>query len=138
MQSHRPSIGPSCVLRVRWFRSALRRWGWHPCDHATFLEIKAYHRLSLQDLRATRRRERWEARLPHNRVSKGRAGAGERTPIPEPQCCGTRPDRYAWVLTEYRNLRRPAAAPEEVKPLDLPRDWKQDHERLLAFSTGGA
>jgi hypothetical protein len=116
------------------------RWGWHPCDYATFLEIKAYHRLLLQDLRATRRRERWEAKRPHNRVRVPKGRVGERAPIPEPRCCGTRPDRYAWVLTEYRDLRRPAATPEEVKPLDLPRDWRQDHERLraFAFSTGRA
>lgn len=107
------------------------RWGWHACDYPTFLRIKELHRFMLRDLRATRRHERWEAKLPHNRVQRHPDGSS--TPIAEPAHVGTGRDEYDWVLAEYRALRRPAAAPESVRPLDLPSGWEARLERLTAF-----
>ncbi len=97
------------------------RWGWYAVDHATFLEIKEFHRLLLRDRRATRRHERWDAKQPENRGG------------PEPNYLGTDKATYRWVLEEYRRLRRPKAAAELVVPADLPEDWQARHARLAKF-----
>jgi hypothetical protein len=107
------------------------RWGWYACDYPTFSKIKEFHRLMLRDRRATRRHERWEAKLPHNRVQRHRDGTI--TPIAEPPWLGTGRDDYEWILAEYRAVRRPCADPELVRPLDLPRDWEDRLNRLRAF-----
>lgn len=107
------------------------RWGWHACDYPTFRRIKEFHGLMFQDLRATRRRERWEAKRPHNRVQRHPDGAV--TTIPEPRCLGTSRADYEWALSEYRAARRPRADPESVSPLDLPRDWEDRLAKLREF-----
>lgn len=76
----------------------------------------------------TRRRARWLAKRPHNRVHRLRDG--RIVPVPEPQCLGTEQEDYTWVLEEYRNARHPRATAEEVIVFDPPRDWR---ERLVAF-----
>jgi len=103
------------------------RWGFHPCSRATFLEFKEYHRYCLRDLRATKRRSRWDSKLPHNRVDKsGNA-------IPAPRCVGTDSRLYGWVLEEYRNLRHPKADPDSVVRFNPPRGWTTRLEELRAF-----
>lgn len=97
------------------------RWGWYALDFPAFLEIKEFHKLLLRDRRATKRKQRWMARLPHNRTG------------PEPRCVGTDQRTYAWVLAEYRRLRHPASAPELVQPIDLPEDWRARHAKLSDF-----
>lgn len=111
------------------------RWGWHACDYPTFRRIKEFHGLLLRDLRATRRRERWEAKLPHNRVQRHKDGSA--TPIPEPRRLGTTGELYDWALTEYRSVRRPRPDPESVPPLDLPRDWEDRLAKLREFYVVG-
>lgn len=112
------------------------RWGFHPCDHETFRDLKEFHKLLLRDLRATRRYERWSAKLPHNRVRRT-YGPGrillKTEPTPEPKCVGTERDVYLWVLAEYRNARKPQATLEAVAPLDLPAKWRTSLEKLTAF-----
>jgi hypothetical protein len=98
------------------------RWGWHAADYSTFREVKEYHRLLLRDLRATKRFDRWHAKLPHNR--KG--------PEPPLGLCTDGPT-YRWVLEEYRKLRRPQPTPEAVAPLDLPEGWREHAGRLAGF-----
>jgi hypothetical protein len=110
------------------------RWGWYACDQPTFSKIKEFHRLMLRDRRATRRHERWEAKLPHNRVQRHRDG--RITPIAEPPRLGTGRDDYEWILAEYRAIRRPCVGPESVRPLDLPRDWEDRLDRLRVFYAG--
>jgi hypothetical protein len=107
------------------------RWGFHPCDRQSLLEIKEYHRLLLRDVAATRRYERWEARLPHNRVRRTRDGS--LVPAPAPRCVGTDRRTYLWVLGEYREARKPAATAEAVRPLDLPRNWRAGFDALREF-----
>jgi hypothetical protein len=121
------------------------RWGWHPCDYATFCEIKGYHRLCLRDYAATKRHQRWGAKDPHNRVRSvpGTASVAgslartyQRVPVPEPFCVGTDRETYLWVLATYRAARRPAAAAEAVVPQDLPSRWRVQAEQLrVAYAT---
>jgi hypothetical protein len=111
------------------------RWGWHACDYATFQQIKEFHKLTLLDLRATRRHERWSAKLPKNRVQ--RHPDGTTTPIAEPRRLGTDRETYQWVLAEYRAARRPCGDPESVKPIDLPANWERRLDRLREFYATG-
>jgi len=97
------------------------RWGWYSIDHATFLRLKRFHRLLLRDRRATKRRSRWEAKLPENRRGS------------EPSAMGTDQRTYAWVLAEYRALRHPSPTPEAVPVPDLPEDWEARLGALEAF-----
>lgn len=70
----------------------------------------------------TRRRARWLAKHPHNRVERHRDGRV--VPIPEPRCLGTDQEDYTWVLQEYRNARYPKQAPEDVVAFDPPSNWR--------------
>jgi hypothetical protein len=88
------------------------KWGYYPCDKATFIHIKELHRYALHDLRSTRQRDRWMAKLPHNRKGQCR------------ECAGISGDFYGRILEEYRNARHPALTESSVKKLDLPRGWR--------------
>lgn len=105
------------------------RWGFYPCDHQTYLELKEYHRYALRDLKGSKRHRRWSAKLTHNRVNK----AGE--PVAEPAAQGTSLDQYLWVLEEYRNARHPKANPDDVMRLELPRGWLESLAAYRAFYT---
>jgi hypothetical protein len=107
------------------------RWGWHPCDYTTFKELKEFHRLILRDFIASRRFERWSAKLPQHRIR--RLKDGSHVGIPEPQRLGTDRREYAWALTEYQEARRPKPTPDDVRPLDLPHGWQEKAEALRAF-----
>ncbi len=107
------------------------RWGWHSVDYPTFVLFKKLHKLLLRDLRATRRSERWHAKLPHNRVRRSRDGTV--TPIPEPVALGTDRQEYEWVLSEYRDLRRPADSPEAVPQFSPPKKWRERLAQLEEF-----
>jgi hypothetical protein len=111
------------------------RWGWHACDYPMFQKIKEFHLLSYRDRCASKRHERWDAKLPHNRVRRHKDGTV--VPIPEPRRLGTTQDDYEWVLAEYRAVRRPCSDAESVKPLDLPRDWEARLSKLREFYAVG-
>jgi hypothetical protein len=71
------------------------RWGFHPCDYATFRKLKTLHQAYLKALRMARVWERWERKAPHNRVSRRRLRNAQGqtiaydapVPIPEPALC---------------------------------------------------
>jgi hypothetical protein len=44
------------------------RWGWHPCDYATFVLLKRLHGLYRQAVRQYAAWRRWRRKMPHNRV----------------------------------------------------------------------
>src|SRR5947209_1054995 len=101
-----------CLTRNKWCRRATpvskplglsslpitnmahqSRWGWHPCDYATFLLLKELNRLYERALRQFAAWRRWQRKMPHNRVIRrtivdahGRKiGAEIVGPMPEPQ-----------------------------------------------------
>jgi hypothetical protein len=51
------------------FRS---RWGWHPCDYATFVLLKRLHAAYWKALRQYAAWKRWRRKMPHNRVLRRR------------------------------------------------------------------
>ena len=71
------------------FRS---RWGWHPCDYATFVLLKGLHAAYWRAVRRHAAWQRWRRKLPHNRVLRRRirdeqgrrVGAEVVGPWPEP------------------------------------------------------
>ena len=91
------------------------RWGWYPCDYDIYLEVKEFHKLSLRDVQATRRKERYLAKMKHNR--KG---------IEPPPALGMSIETYKWILEEYRKIRYPKPTAETVTSINLPRKWKND------------
>lgn len=115
------------------------KWGFHPCSFGEFVQLKEAHKRLLLEYRRYRAHERWARKDPKNRVVREavRDAAGRKIgrrvvgPAPEP----TRPAAiptyhgkhlYLHVLKQYQQARRPAATPEEVRPLDIqPWMWEQ-------------
>jgi hypothetical protein len=84
------------------------RWGYHPCDYETFLKLRRVHKAYHEGLRLLARWRRWRAKMPHNRRG------------PEPAVPGViRKVCAAPVVEAYQAARRPAEAPEMVRPLDI-------------------
>lgn len=108
------------------------RWGYYPTDYATFAAYKQLHKRALRDRRATRRWERWNAKLPHNRVRK--LPDGTTAPMPEPVCLGTTQREYEQILCDYRSLRYPKATEAEVSPFEpCFRRWRERLKNLEVF-----
>jgi hypothetical protein len=71
------------------------RWGFHPCDYATFRKLKFLHHVYQKALRMAHAWERWKRKAPHNRVMRCRIRndrgqtIGYETPVPlaEPRIC---------------------------------------------------
>src|SRR5262245_7884384 len=68
------------------------RWGWHPCDYATFRLLRELNLRCERALRQFAAWQRWQRKLPHNRLIRrvvrddrgkkvGREVVG---PMPEP------------------------------------------------------
>lgn len=97
------------------------RWGYHPVDYSTFIELKQAHKLFLQAMRDWRKNSRWTAKDKQNRI-----GEEPKTP---PVFISVQ--MYQHVLTEYRNARYPVSTPEEVKPLNF--KFETQLKELQAF-----
>jgi hypothetical protein len=127
------------------------RWGWHPCDYATFRLLKRLHRACETARRQVAAWHRWHRKMPHNRVVRRwlrdslgrRIGCAVVGPLPEPPLsppfCVRRLIPSFWsedgrplaearlvedvvfgdlgIVEAYRTARKPAASPEEVRPL---------------------
>ncbi len=71
------------------------RWGFHPCDYETFRLLKALHKRYWQAVRQVAAWQRWNRKLPRNRVVRQwlRDTAGRKIasrivgPHPEPPLC---------------------------------------------------
>jgi hypothetical protein len=48
------------------------KWGWHPCDYATFALLKRLHTAYWRALRQHATWKRWQRKMPHNRVLRRR------------------------------------------------------------------
>ena len=131
-------------------------FGYHPCDHETFLKLKEAHLLFLRALRDIRAYERWERKqepegeAPTYPSFVCQCGyfyrsrlAQERGQMFYGYTVGCEGERLSWgscevqfyerLLEQYRNVRAPRATPEEVKPLDLPDDFWKTVEKLKGF-----
>jgi hypothetical protein len=84
------------------------KWGYHPCSYDDFLLIKEFHWLVYLDFQATKKLDRWNARIPHNRRGKKPDSS-----------LGTSKKYYQGVLFGYRVVRFPAPTPEKVQPIPL-------------------
>ena len=71
------------------------RWGFHPCDFATYRKLKVLHAVYQRALSLAHAWERWHRKAPHNRVSRPRirdeqgrtVGYAEPVPVAEPPLC---------------------------------------------------
>lgn len=71
------------------------RWGFHPCDYATYRKLKLLNQVYLRSVRLARAWQRWQRKEPHNRVSRRRVrngqgqtvGYGPPVPLAEPPVC---------------------------------------------------
>lgn len=71
------------------------RWGFHPCDHATYRQLKFLNHVHQRALRLAAAWRRWHRKDPHNRVARRRirnekgqtVGYEPPVPIPEPRIC---------------------------------------------------
>src|SRR4051794_36728681 len=122
------------------------RWGFHPCSWDEFRALRELWRLVLGRRMQVAAWRRWNAKLPHNRVTRERirapdgsvVGFGEPVPVPEPPlpavACRrvTRPSGKVEVefagpsgrdlrrlQDAYRLARRPCATAAEVEPLPV-------------------
>jgi hypothetical protein len=74
------------------FRS---RWGFHPCDYATYRKLKLLHLVYMRAVRLAHAWDRWNRKAAHNRVRRPRLrdtsgrtiGYGAPTPLAEPLLC---------------------------------------------------
>lgn len=59
------------------------KYGWHPCDVATFAKLKAIHRAYWESVYRLAAYHRWERKAPQNRVQKyeGKGADGKRLPL---------------------------------------------------------
>jgi hypothetical protein len=125
------------------------RWGWHACDHATYLEVKEYHKLLYRSLRQHNRWVAWDNKTVykaavepaseccHQTATEAAAGDGRRSHRFPGQ--RTRADLpvYARVLAAYRALRMPcvtaseAVAAAEASPLPL--GWRLQLADMRAY-----
>ncbi len=125
------------------------RWGFHPCSFEEFRELRELWRAVLVRRRQVAAWRRWNAKAPHNRVTRRRIRDSARrvvgyalgVPIPEPPLPAVacrkvaRPSGKVEVefagpsgrdlrrLQEaYRLARRPRATAAEVEPLPVARE----------------
>lgn len=74
------------------FRS---RWGFHPCDHATYRKLKLLNLVYERAVRLAHAWDRWHRKAPHNRVCRRRLrddqgriiGYAAPVPLAEPPLC---------------------------------------------------
>ena len=97
------------------------RWGFHPCDHDTFLKLKFIKKCYFQTLHDKAVWERWERKHPDNRVIRKwhRDADGRKIgceivgPRPEPKYC---PYRLGSFFDDCEHARMPLNK-EDVRPL---------------------
>lgn len=100
------------------------RFGFHPCDHETYLKLKKLYKSYWKSLYREGDWERWNRKEPQNRIirkwernEKGqRVGCKILGPKPEPK-------KYPLfrfdVWTEFQNARMPKPNAESVIPLGV-------------------
>lgn len=114
------------------------RFGFHACDHETFLKLKKLKKMYYKALRRNAEWNRWNNKLPKNRILRKwfRNEKGQRThseivgPMTEPKVYPVFGARHyvpqgehalndMGVLEAYNTARTPYETPEKVKPIKL-------------------
>jgi hypothetical protein len=87
------------------------RWGFHPCDYATYLQLRRIHKAYWQARRKVAAQRRWARKLPQNRRD------------PEPMVPAVLRELHAHpeVVAAFQQARRPRPW-ELVVPLGLGRE----------------
>ena len=85
------------------------RFGFHPCDYATFVKLKRVHKGYHEALRKVAAHRRWARKMPHNRNG------------PEPAVSAVYRELHACpeVVAEFHDARRPQPEADLVQPLRL-------------------
>lgn len=110
------------------------KFGFHPCDKATFLKLKKLHKYYWMTVQKFHEWQRWERKQPQNRVlreyfrdeNNRKCGFKVIGPKPEPKYCPHFITVKSWVgkvmdervLYDYQNARHPVDK-DQVKPLNL-------------------
>ena len=118
------------VEQISTFKS---RWGYHPCDYATYLLLKKLAQYERRAYAQYRTWQRWKRKAPQNRVHKEylrndknqRIGTKIIGPSTEPQWASTYwldgNGRFVRIgaVRDYDNARTPRNTPAEVRGLSL-------------------
>ena len=115
----------------------LSRWGFHPCDHETYLKLKELKKLFWLAVYQNGAYRRWERKAPHNRYywaePQGDPKYTKRVrsdrPIPEPLTCPIWKDQGWWsssamlkddgLLAAFEAARTPMKNATDVQPLKM-------------------
>lgn len=86
------------------------KWGYHPCTKEHYLKLKRLRHLHYQNIRATAKWKRWDAKLPHNRILWKRDGriwvkAGM---MPEPSIMSVPRNLYNNIYCDYIAAKYPS------------------------------
>jgi hypothetical protein len=121
--SHPPYEPSETISMNQSTPSYKSRWGFHPCDYATFRKLKLLHRWYFQTLRDYAAWRRWSRKEPQNRVFReylrdelGRkCGVKSVRPRPEPTYCSLFVADQApcdrGVVELYQTARTPQESP---------------------------
>jgi hypothetical protein len=85
------------------------RWGFHPCNFETYRKLRRLHKAFWEGRRLLARWQRWNARLPKNRI-----GAEPEVPAIYREVCASP------IVAEFQAARHGVATPEDVRPLSIP------------------
>src|SRR5262245_48872703 len=107
------------------------RWGWHPCDYATFLQLKRLFKAFHEGRRRLAAWKRWACKLPHNRVPLEPRVAEIHRVLCE---SGGRKATFD-IVAAYQNARH-GRPEDEVKPLGISAATIERWCALLADSDG--
>lgn len=107
------------------------RWGYYPCDHATFLKLKELNKFATKAIRQAAARLRWMRKKPdadgvrrywkavRNAQGQRIGYEAEKVARPIPPATNNLLLLADRIARNYRLSRFPKATAEEVQPLDL-------------------
>ena len=85
------------------------RWGYHPCNYATYLKLRRLHKAYWEGRRLLARWDRWRAKLPKNR----RCPEPAVPPVYREVCASP-------IVAEFQAARHGVPTPGDVRPLGIP------------------
>lgn len=98
------------------------KWGWYPCAYELYRKLKRLNLLAFEARRRDAAWERWNRKLPHNRViwRHHKGGLKEKIgPMLEPVCAPIDLKMMDAIYADYRSARYPVENENQVKNLML-------------------